>query len=263
MTLKTIHPAPAFLLLLLLACSCSVKEDRVPCPCYLDVVFSPEERPGTVGIALWRDVEVCRTRIEPAVLGGTWTKPVRKDMLTLSVWRGDSTARASGHYLTVPFGQQCDSLYAFHQEVDATGEKARAEVVFRKQFATVHLDIRKDASAMLRFAFLVEGNTCGLDIHSFAPVPGAFRCEPVPADGDRIVRFRVPRQSDDSLSLSLRYDGAPAGTYPLGAYIAALGYDWGTEELQDIYVVVDMILGQVTVSVARWEEGAVFKLIEQ
>ena len=36
-----------------------------------------------------------------------------------------------------------------------------------------------------------------------------------------------------------------------------------TEELQDIYVTVDLVLGLVTVSVSGWEDGAVFHLIEQ
>ena len=116
---------------------------------------------------------------------------------------------------------------------------------------------------MRRFAFLVEGGTCGFDLHTFTPVPGGFRWEGRAAEGERIVRFRIPRQSDDSLSLSLRHDGAPAGSYPLGEYIARLGYDWHAEELQDIYVTIDQVLGLVTVSVSDWEDGAVFHLVEQ
>ena len=248
---------------LLLPCSCSVKEDRVPCPCYLDVVLPQDSTTREVGISLWRDVEICRVAVDPADFPQAWTKPVKKGMVTLASWRGVRLATAAGHWLTIPFGEQCDSLYAFHDEVDATGERARSEVVFRKQFATVHLDIRKDADVMRRFAFLVEGNSCGFDLHTFAPVPGAFRWESAAKEGERIVRFRIPRQDDDSLSLSLRYDGTPAGSYPLGEYIARLGYDWGAEELQDIYVTVDLVLGLVTVSVAGWEDGAVFQLIEQ
>ena len=249
--------------ILLLPCACSVKEDRTPCPCYLDVVFPKDWDGGAVGISLWRDVEVCRVAVDPADFPEGWTKPVKKGMVILASWRGIRLATAAGHYLTIPFGDQCDSLYAFHDEVDATGERARSEVVFRKQFATVHLDIRKDAEAMRRFAFLVEGGTCGFDLHTFAPVAGAFRWEGKATEGERIVRLRIPRQSNDSLSLSIRHDGAPAGSFPLGEYIDRLGYDWSTEELQDIYVTIDLVLGLVTVSVSGWEDGAVFHLIEQ
>ena len=248
---------------LLLSCSCSVKEDRVPCPCYLEVVL-PQDRAGDeVGISLWRDIEVYRATVDPADFPEAWIKPVKKGMVTLAAWRGVRLATAAGHYLTIPFGEQCDSLYAFHEEVDATGERARSEIVFRKQFATVHLDIRKDAAAMRRFIFLIEGGTCGFDLHTFAPVAGAFRWEGTATEGDRIVRFRIPRQSDESLALGILYDGSLAGSFPLGEYIARLGYDWGTEELQDIYVTVDLVLGLVTVSVSGWEDGAVFHLIEQ
>ena len=92
---------------------------------------------------------------------------------------------------------------------------------------------------------------------------GGFRWEGAASRGERIAQFRIPRQSDDSLSLSIRHDGAPAGTFPLGEYIDRLGYDWGSEELQDIYVTVDLVLGLVGVSVSGWEDGAVFPIIEQ
>ena len=262
--LKTVSGRAATLVaVLLLPCACSVKEDRVPCPCYLEVIL-PQDRAGNeVGISIWQEAEVCRTSVDPADFPDGWIKPVKKGLVTIASWRGVRRSTAAGHYLTIPFGEQCDSLYAFYEVVNATGESARSEVVFRKQFATVHLDIRKDATAMHRFSFLVEGGTCGFDLHTFAPVAGAFRWEGTATEGERIFRFRVPRQSDNSLSLGIRHDGAPAGTFPLGEYIDRLGYDWGAEELQDVYVTIDLVLGLVTVSVSGWENGAVFHLIEQ
>jgi hypothetical protein len=240
-----------------------VKEDRLPCPCYLDVFLPQEGNVTKADISLWRDGEICRATVDPSDYPSGWTKPVSKGLLTFACWHGADKDQVTGHYLTIPLGLQCDSLYAYHSLVDATGERARSEVVFHKQFATVHLDIGKDASQMQRFTFLVEGNSCGFDLHTFDPVEGGFRWEGAARPGERIVRFRIPRQGDSTLSLAVRCDGAPAGSYPLGEYITRLGYDWSTEDLQDIYVTVDIILGLVMISISGWEDGTVFHLIEQ
>ena len=56
--------------------------------------------------------------------------------------------------------------------------------------------------------------------------------------------------------------GAYSTRFPLGEYIRQLGYNWNTEELQDIYVSIDLVRGLVNVSVEDWEEGMQFPLVE-
>ena len=165
--------------------------------------------------------------------------------------------------MRIPPGYEADSLYAWAGEVDATGDLAYASVTFRKQFATVFLDIRKSADVVRNCRFLVEGNSCGFDLLDFSPVEGPFRCEPVPREGESIVTFRVPRQGDNSLAVTIRPEESVPARFPLGEYIDRLGYNWKTEELQDIYVAIDLARGLVDVRVADWEEGTTFPLIEQ
>jgi hypothetical protein len=140
---------------------------------------------------------------------------------------------------------------------------AYASVTFRKQFATVFLDIRKSADVVRNCRFLVEGNSCGFDLLDFSPVEGPFRCEPAPREGESIVTFRVPRQGDNSLAVTIRPEESVPARFPLGEYIDRLDYNWKTEELQDIYVAIDLARGLVDVQVADWEEGTTFPLIEQ
>ena len=254
---------PACLVLLAAGTACSVKEDRGPCPCYLQVSFTDPEAAGEAEMLGWDDDRLFRDRVRIEEVRPVWTKPVRKGMLVLSACTGMDESFAEGRHMRIPPGSQADSLYAWFEEVDATGDLAYAKVSFRKQFATVFLDIRKPADVVRSCRFDVEGNSCGFDLLDFSPVTGTFRCSPVPRDGEEIVAFRVPRQGDSALAVTIRPEGFPSARFPLGEFIDRLGYNWKTEELQDIYVAVDLARGLVDVRVANWEEGTVFPLVEQ
>ena len=252
--------------------SCTVKEDRVPCPCYLNVSLAEgQDLPDSldvVDLLGWDDSEMFRAGVEAYKFDPYWVRGVHKGTFLLSAYRGVKNVKDAGHFVTITPGNQSDSLYAYHTEVDATGDMAYAEVMFRKQFCTVHLDILRSASEMKNFRFLVEGNTCGFDVLNFEAVPGSFRCEPQAAKGARVVDFRIPRQVDDSMTVTLwlvRDDGLydNLGTFPLGEYIVRTGYSWTAEELQDIYIVIDLVLGMVTINVEGWEHGKTFMYYEQ
>jgi len=253
---------PACLALLLAGVSCTVKENRTDCPCYLHVSFTDPEASGDVDMMGWNADVLFRNSVRIEDCRPSWTRPVDKCVLVFSACKGIGRAAAEGHRIGIPAGCQADSLYAYYEEVDATGDDAEVQVSLRKQFATVFLDIRKPADVVRSCRFFVEGNTCGFDRLDFSPLPGLFLYEPVPRTGENIVTFRVPRQSDDSLRITIRPAGSSALTFPLGEYIRQLGYSWKTEELQDIYVSVDLARGQVEVRVADWEEGMTFTLVE-
>ena len=254
---------PACLVLLVAGTACSIKEDRGPCPCYLQVSFTDPDAAGEAELLGWRDDRLFRDRIRIEEARPACTKPVPKGMLTVSACTGYREAFAEGRHMRIPPGFEADSLYAWAGEVDATGDMAYASVTFRKQFATVFLDIRKSADIVRNCQFLVEGNSCGFDLLDFSPVEGKFRCTPIPREGESIVTFRVPRQGDNRLAVTIHPEGAGANRFPLGEYIDRLGYNWKTEELQDIYVAIDLARGLVDVRVADWEEGTTFPLIEQ
>ena len=253
---------PACLALLAAGTACSVKEDRGPCPCYLQVSFTDPDAAGEAQMLGWDEDRLFRDMVRIEEARPTWTKPVRKGILVLSACTGMDESFPEGRQMRIPPGFQADSLYAWFEEVDATGDLAYAKVSFRKQFATVFLDIRKPADVVRTCRFDVEGNSCGFDLLDFSPVAGTFRCAPVPRDGEEIVTFRVPRQGDTGLSVTIRPEDAPSARFPLGEYIERLGYNWKTEELQDIYVAIDLVRGLVDVRVADWEEGTVFPLVE-
>ena len=252
----------ACLALLLAGTACSVREDRGPCPCYLQVSFADPDAAGPVEFLGWDAGTLFhdRTRIEEC--RPAWIKPVRKGWFVLAACQGIGSAVLDGHQVRIPVNCQADSLYACFREVDATGDLAAVEVTLRKQFATVFLDIRKPAKTVQACRFQVDGNSCGFDVLDYSPAEGPFHFEPRPAPGQEVVTFRIPRQQDDALSVTIRPDDFPETRFPLGEYIRQLGYNWHAEELQDIYVAIDLARARVDVQVAGWEPGATFPLLE-
>lgn len=254
---------PASLALLIAAtAACTVKEERGPCPCYLLVSFTDPDATGPVELLGWDAEKVFRDRVRIENCRPAWTRAVPKGTFVLSACKGVGSAVPDGHEIRIPVNCQADSLYAYYEEVDATGDIAYAKVSFRKQFATVFLDIRKTAETVRACRFQVDGNTCGFDALDFSPVAGPFRFEPAAGKGETVVAFRVPRQADASLQVTIRPEDSPAARFPLGEYIRDLGYSWKTEELQDIYVSIDLARGRVDLRVADWERGTEFPLVE-
>ena len=157
----------------------------------------------------------------------------------------------------------CLALLAAGTACSIKEDRGPCPCYLQVSFTDPVLDIRKSADIVRNCQFLVEGNSCGFDLLDFSPVEGKFRCTPFPREGESIVTFRVPRQGDNSLAVTIRPEGSPAHRFPLGEYIDRLGYNWKTEELQDIYVAIDLVRGLIDVRVADWEEGTTFPLVEQ
>ena len=253
--MKKMHTRIAVLLLLAGTVGCSVKEDRTPCPCYLQVSFTDPETAGPVLLQGWSETPLFQEEIRAEACRPYWSRAVEKGSLTVSACKGIRQSRVEGKKVTIPEGAQADSLYTFFTQVDATGDFAPVPVTLHKQFATVFLDIRKTAGDLPDYRFSVTGNSCGTDLQSHVPLPGSFHFEPAAREGEAIVSFRLPRQADDSLSISIRHGDAAPSVFPLGELIRDTGYSWNTEDLQDIHVSIDLTRGKVHVVVGDWENG--------
>lgn len=250
---------------------CSIKEDREPCPVYLSVGFSDRESiTHSVGLVGWNgEGPLFHSVIDVKEYDPYWVKAVHRGFVSLSAYTGAESSYVSDRRMVIPMGHQADSLYAFFREVDCTGDDAYVDVVFRKQFCTVHLDLNQKEERLSRFRFLVEGGTCGFNLDSFAAVEGPFSCSPSARPGETIVDFRIPRQVDSSLKITMwflneetnQYD--LIGEYPLGEMIAKTGYNWKEESLQDVYVKIGIAFEYFEISIGGWEDGVVFTFIEQ
>ena len=123
-----------------------------------------------------------------------------------------------------------------------------------KQYAAVAVKMENAADGL---EVTVRGIWNGLDLVTLSPVGGAFSFAPERTE-DGVWYFRLMRQGDDSLVMDITGGDGRTVPYDLGGAIRAAGYDWGAEDLDDIFLGVDYVTGEVSVSVVPWEEGLVY-----
>lgn len=234
------------ILVLRLATGCSVKEDRSPCPCLLRLHLE-EEIKDSICVRILRD----NVENAPRVLPTEAFVPFLETEVRRGVNRITACRRGETSFSIHP-GNQADSLYAYAESLDCTGEEADATIVLRKQFATLHIRIEGGITAE---ALVVKGRIAGLDPERLEPVEGEFSFTPSPLpDGSFLCR--LPRQKDNSLSMEMAVTGSGRGpeSFPLGDYIWSSGYDWNDEDLKDIFIRMNPAKAEMSVSTQNWKE---------
>lgn len=238
---------------------CSVKEDRTGCPCWLDIDVSLcSRRSGEVSLKGWNTQKpVFGEKLHVEDWPDCWEVTVPRGTVHYTALSGVDACVLSGQTVVIPEGMQCDSLWAYHATVNCEGEQARDRVVPHKQFCTVTMEFTRDIGG--RPGAVVTGHSAGMSLESLTPVEGPFRHSPAD-DGQGHFIFRLPRQADSVLDVEITRDGKHYETFPLGTIISRTGYDWTAQDLDDIYVGVDLIESTVTIRLEKWEEGTVYEL---
>jgi len=221
--------------------SCSVKEDRSDCPCWLTV-----DADKAVSVNGWFG-----TRSLFNVKGG---------FVDIKVPRGVVDLVASYGNFSAPEGQQMDSLFARRIPVNTDGESAFASVTLCKNFSTIELDFKDEDDGRTAYDLLATGTVAGVNVRTLEPEDGLFSCIPEPVLDSRGYAFRVPRQKDESLKVTLSYNGKAVETIDLGYLIAKTGFDWTTENLGDIAILCDLPAHTFTITVKEWEGPVTFNI---
>ena len=239
--------------------SCSVKEDRLGCPCLLELDVSGGELDRDVFSVWEQGLELCDTlRLENG--NASYECEIPKGRPTLAVWSGEDRCVRAGTCLTVPEGSEMDEIYAWSEQVDSRAESISRKASLHRQFAYIHLTVAFQSGEESPFLLRLCGNVAGLDLRSLAPVTGGFAVSFLPVVGD-YHRICVPRQKDDSLVLEFRSrsdpQADPEGIFPLGERIRDAGYDWNAPDLSDIYVDLDYVRAGISVRIEEWKKGRV------
>lgn len=245
-------------LLAALLSGCSVKEDRDGCPCWLDIDVSLCARQGDdVSLKGWNTRKpVFGENLHVSDWPDCWEVTVPRGVVHYTAVSGLDACVLSGQTVVIPEGRQCDSLWAYHNTVNCECEQASDRVVPHKQFCTVTMELTRDIGG--RPGAEITGHSCGMSLESLTPVEGAFRHVPARDDEGHFV-FRLPRQADSELDVEITRDGKHYETFPLGLIIARTGYDWAAQDLDDIYVGVDLFQSTVTLRIESWEDGTVYE----
>lgn len=239
-------------LVLMLASGCTVKENRDACPCLLDILVSGELSSPELVVNISDDTA---PRLSEVVrLDGDnrhHCTSVPRCVASLCAFCRNGGLEISGNRMLISPGCQSDSLYTHHAYVDCTGESAFAEIHPLKQFASIYLRVMSEAYALRPGdEVLVTGNICGYDMETDSPVRGEFRYS-TRLDDDMSCVFRVPRQLDGSLSLSI-VTSSDSYSFAAGEQIVRAGYDWQEDALKDILLDIDLARMGIEVSVEDW-----------
>lgn len=234
--------------------SCTVKENRMACPCALDVTVHGGND-ATVTLSMWN----------PSLQHSCTISAEGKDRYLLDIPRGYfevSACTGLNHNLpadgklVLAEGEQMDELFVGREKLEAVRDSVACDISVHKQYALINIKVVCMSESSLPDPVTLHGNVCGLDLLSLEPVEGGFEVQMHPIFRE-YCRVCVPRQLDNSLTMNIE----GFGTVPLGEYIAMMGYDWKAEDLDDLEVVVDMLETRVDIRISGWDEGRSFDWI--
>lgn len=257
--------------------ACTVKEDRMPCPCYLDVDYTDVlaakyygKQPGNVEVSLFVPAgEVNYTSFRLAECPALNENVVDRAMArVVGVVHNRPTKEFLGHGSKFVWarGNEIDSVYVHASDVDCTDELAYCLLEPHKQFHTLHFHDGVDLTALRDYNLVVVGSTCGFDAAepNFEAIEGDYLYTVQEYDREGGISVRVPRQIHDDLRLEFwtKDDYRRVFVAPIGQYMKATGYDKEALDLVDFDITINFRDAQVFVRVADWEDQLVFELYE-
>ena len=259
---------------LLLFAGCSVLEDRTPCPCYLTLdwrrVKAADPSDGRDGAWECRVLvpEVAHdVRYSPFEAPDLEIVPVKKSAASVvAVFHDHPLKEALEHGMRLewPAGNQIDSVYAFKEDVDCTGEDAVCVLEPHKQFSTITFDDGLSGAELSRYNLVVRGTTDGFDASTFAAIEGEYLADVQERPGASADAFsvRIPRQTSPTLVLEFWTKDSKLRLFssPVGAYLFAMGYDRDEADLRDYHIRVDFRQALMFIRIADWEDEYVYSL---
>lgn len=233
--------------------SCSVKENRMECPCLLDIALSGGNDSRTV-VGIWSEELVSSCNINSYNGTGRHRINIPRGYFTMSAYCGLKHNLPGSGDLLLEKGEEMDELYAGSVQLEALADTVLGSVAMHRQFAFINVRILCLSSAQMPQNITVKGNTAGVDLKTLKPIKGEYEVTLHPIFGE-FCRASVPRQTDDSLTMDL----AGIGLIPIGEYIKDSGFDWTARDLSDIELVIDYIQSRVTICLAESGEGRTFE----
>lgn len=236
-----------------------IKEQRRLCPCRLILDMS------SLDSALVSEAKVTVSTTDGYTCDTLCLSDFTEELMllvprsgcSLNVYADDDALSEAGKGLTIPYGEQCPSVYMYSAYLDTNHEVVKRSVLLRKNYC--RLSICVEDIEHFSFSLGVRGNVSGYDASGF-PKRGMFYCSSFQADSSA-WDMSIPRQMDDSLLLEVGDGTAVLKTFALGKYIQASGYDWKSPDLKDIAVGIDYTRTKLTVSVKGWDEVYEFDVV--
>ena len=239
--------------------ACSVKEDRSVCPCELTVRSAEKlSSDGRVLVSVIQDGAVVKQGMmsRREFEEGACVLTVPRKPSTVTVFTGITDMdMVSGRTLDIREENECDKVFSSIGSVLPVADTCSCTVIPRKNYANLFLEVvgmPQDGSVR------ILGKVHGYDVVSLSPREGPFAFVPEGSlDGTYKCVIRLPRQTDDSLTLEVLSGDSLLETVPAGRLIKSSGYDFDEESLPDITLTVDLTRSSAAVRIADWDfEGS-------
>lgn len=241
--------------LMLLAVSCSIREERDGCPCLLTLDLSGCGMFGDLLIEGWEDgAEIFSGKLSSADYPEGYTVRTGRNGIWYLAHAPLEKAGKSGYLITVPEGEQSDSLFLCFRRVDTSEEAAYDRVLLHKNH--MELGIRINGWDSLKCGLLeleVRAQYNALDTRDMTPVKGEFSYRTEVAG--EMSRIRLPRQKDGVISVTLSEDGRPVAGFDAWKVLKTAGYSWNDNDLADATLQIDMASSSISVCIDEWSEG--------
>ncbi|MCR5708978.1 MAG: hypothetical protein K6G79_00695 [Bacteroidales bacterium] len=247
-----------------LAAGCTVLEDRLPCPCYLDIDYDRVlqerpvgDKPGRVEVGIYDSLQVRNLTRRLSECPDIEEVQVEKAVLLVVGLVHDRPLRnflADGSRITYEPGNQIDSLFVHTGTVDCTGEEACCLLEPSKQFSTLFFTDSEDGDLCRSFNMVIRGSTCGFDAADLSAVDGEYLYTVQERDAEGRISVRIPRQVRSDLMLEFwdKDDHLKRFSCPVGLHLFDAGYDPSATSLQDYEIRIDFREGAVWLRVAGW-----------
>lgn len=238
--------------------SCSVKEDRQPCPSWIQLFLdSCANVTSSINISLWNEQKVFGERIAIADYPDYYERDVPKGHYTLSCVAGIHRSVMDNLSVMIPHGEDSDSLFVYSNSLSCTEEFTRDTVSLLKKHTCVTLLLNTPEDDPHTYQYHVFSKVSGMNLVDFSPIYGDF--EIVRKAKNDTVRFCLPRQNgnhpEDLYILVEKEDGTPFLKIELGEMIQKAGYNWDTRNLNDIQLEIDYVQFEISIVIPDWDAG--------
>lgn len=159
-----------------------------------------------------------------------------------------------GDSLCVRSGRSFDKIYAYKSEPDCRWDTGREYVEFSKQHCVMTIKPKIAVAGYYPYNMRIRSASVGMNIYSFEPVKGDFSAF-ASKNRDGTLTMVLPRQYDDSMMLDIvDPQGRTEVSFKVGMMIKAAGYNWNSENLDDITVTIDYASLTISVEIENWTE---------
>ena len=249
--------------------SCSfVKEDRGECPCTLninmDAFLENDAIDDTRALVSVQSAALLREEADLLEHEGAGLDvEVQRRRTPVSVAVGCQNASVKGDTLAVRAGRQWDPLFACAGEPDCNGDLCSWLARPHKQYCTVHLVLQHyKAGDEYPYDLCIKADCNAMRLLTLRPVTGEYSVLVDPSAAG-VFDVRLPRQKENSVLLEMYapnarrvYDRSDRVNFVnVGEQMEARGYDWGKEDLDDVYVTIDAVTLQAAVTIIAWDSS--------